>query len=315
VLSLGWVGFHEEGLPALRALLVRRTPIRGVITLTPAAAARRSGAADYASLCGRFAVPLFEVDDINGERALEILRELDLDLAFVIGWTQLVRPPARRLVRRGLIGAHASLLPHNPGRAPINWSLIRGETWTGNTLLWLDDSVDGGHVIDQRWIPITLYDTCATLYARVAESNRDMILRALPRLLAGERVGRRQPALGEPLPRRRPEHGLIDWSGSHQRVYDFVRALTRPYPGAFSWLEGRRWTVWHCASLAPGVRLSTPGQVIGPAVSPVAPACGQLVQCGSGLVLLLEVEDDDGLVLTGPALSNAKWQGARFGHD
>jgi methionyl-tRNA formyltransferase len=282
-----------------------------VVTLTPAAAAQRSGAADYSALCREFGVPLIEIEDINGEDGLSALRELRLDLAFVIGWTQLVRATARGLVRCGVIGAHASLLPRNRGRAPVNWALIRGQRETGNTLLWLDDAVDGGQIIDQTVIPISPYDTCATVYERVAESTRDMILGALPGLMSGARLGVPQPPVEEaPLPRRRPGDGLVDWSLTHNEVYDFVRALTRPYPGAFGWLDGRRWTVWHCASIATtGRRAGKPGAVIGPVVSSVPDACGQLVQCGDGMVVLLEVESDEGQLLRGPELSDRPWTG------
>lgn len=313
-MRIGWIGFHEEGLQALRALLEAGAPIAGVITLTPAAAARRSAPGDYRGLCRDFGIEPFEVESINGPDGLAALRSLALDLAFVIGWTEIVRPPTRELVGRGLIGAHASLLPRNRGRAPVNWALIRGERVTGNTLLWLGDSIDGGEIIDQIAIPIAVYDTCATVYARVAESTRDMVLRALPALLRGERPGTAQPATAAPtLPRRRPEDGRIDWSRSHGELYDFVRALTRPYPGAFGRLGGRKWTIWQCASVpAAGNPSARPGEILGPVVSPVAAACGQLVQCGRGMVVLLEVEDEDGRVLWGPELSELAWTGRRW---
>jgi methionyl-tRNA formyltransferase len=306
---IGWIGFHLEGVPALRAVVEHGYRVEGVLTLTPAAAAPRSGAADYAGLCRQLGLTLFEVDDVNGPAGLAALRELDLDVAFVIGWTQLVRPGARGLVRLGMVGAHASLLPDNRGRAPVNWTLVRGEARTGNTLLWLADAVDGGDVIDQTVIPVSAYDTCATLYERVAESNHEMILRLLPRLLRGERPGSPQPAPGPPpLPRRRPEDGRVDWSLPSRRVYDLVRAVTRPYPGAFSWLGGRRWLIWRCA-LLPGDATGVPGEVLGPVYSPSEAACGQVTQCGRGQVVLLEVEDEAGEVVRGRRLSEQRWAG------
>jgi methionyl-tRNA formyltransferase len=314
-MRIGWIGFHAEGLPALQALLERGAPIVGVVTLSPAAAARRSGAGDYRPLCRRHHLPLFEVDDINGERGREVVRRLDLDLAFVIGWTQLVGAATRALVRGGMIGAHASLLPHNRGRAPVNWALIHGERLTGDTLFWLEGAADAGDVVDQTPIPITRYDTCATLYDKVAGANRDMIVRALPRLLAGERPGTPQPApIAPPLRRRQPEDGWIDFALDGGEVYDFVRALTRPYPGAFSKLEGARWTVWHCAHIGADVGDGPPGEVVGSMVSPVAGACGQIVRCGRGAVVLLEVESAQGRILMGPALSDQDWKGRRWSH-
>jgi methionyl-tRNA formyltransferase len=316
-MRIGWIGFHMEGVAALRAVLERGFPIVGIVTLSRSAAAERSGAADYSMIAQEFGIPVFEVDDLNAEPGLTTLAELSLDLAFVIGWTQLVKPAARDLIRLGVIGAHASLLPHNRGRAPVNWALIRGEQETGNTLQWLGDSVDGGDVIDMTKIPITPYDSCASIYEEVAESNRDMILRLMPKLLNGERPATPQPASDEPvLARRRPADGKLDWSVGGAGVYDFVRALTRPYPGAFSWLHEQRWTIWAAALLPnPAAAGGAPGKVIGPVVSPVEEACGQAVWCGQGAVTLLEIQAEDGRVLKGRQLSEQNWTGWCWQND
>jgi methionyl-tRNA formyltransferase len=311
-----WVGFHAEGIPALDALLAVGAPLEAVLTLKPELAAKRSGGVDYAQVCARYGVPLHYISGINEPEAFEILSTLKPDVIFVIGWHQIVRPPVMRLARVGLIGAHASYLPHNRGSAPINWAIIRGERETGNTLMWLAEGVDEGDIIDQRAFPISPYDTCATLYARVAETNRDMLLAVLPRLLAGEHPGRPQPKSDEPvLPRRRPADGRIDWDAPAGMIYDFVRALTRPYPGAFSTLDGKQWWIWKAALPASDgglFRDVTPGEVLGPVISPVKDACGQLVACGSGSLILLEIEDERGNVLRGQALSEQQWTGRRF---
>ena len=313
-MRFAWVGFHAEGLPALEALLSSGAPIQAVLTLEPQLASKRSGSVDYGLLCERFRVPLYHVANINDPAALQILCALGPDVVFVIGWHQIVRPTALKTARVGMVGAHAALLPHNRGSAPINWALIRGERQTGNSLIWLAEDVDAGRIIDQTVIPITAYDTCATLYEQVALSNREMLLRLVPRLLAGERPGRPQPHTGERvLPRRRPADGRLDWSRPSQAVYDFVRALTRPYPGAFSWLDGRRWWIWQAALLPPGLpAAAAPGEILGPVVSPVPEACGKLVACSEGAVVLLELEAEDGTVLKGHALAEQPWTGKRW---
>lgn len=311
-LRIAWIGFHMEGLPALEALLESGIRLEGVITLREDSLARRSAGVDYAAVARRYGVPLHTVADINSPEAIELLRQMAPDVVFVIGWSQIVRREALSTARIGMIGAHASLLPHNRGSAPINWALIHGESSTGNSLIWLTDSVDAGDLIDQMEFRISPYDTCCTLYERVAHSNREMILRVTQRLLAGERPGRPQPPTEEPvLPRRRPGDGQIDWAASNRAVYDFVRALTRPYPGAFSYLEGARWQVWSCA-LIPGTLRdpgAQPGQILGPVCSPVDAACGQVVQCGQGAVLLLELEGPSGELLRGAALADRRWTG------
>lgn len=316
-MRIGWIGFHMEGLLALRSLLEKGVPIQAVIALRPDRAAKRSGAVDYSPLCRQFEIPLYEVANINDSESLSVLKRLCLDVAFVIGWTQIIRPEALRLAKLGMIGAHASLLPHNRGRAPINWALIKGEKQTGNSLMWLAEGVDTGDLIDQVVIPITSYDTCASLYEKVAESNRDMIISLIPRLLAGERPGRPQSHSGEPgLPGRRPEDGLLNWAMKNTEVYDFVRALTKPYPGAFSFLNGKRLTLWQCALLPEGISFEArPGEVIGQVISPVEAACGQAVACGEGGVLLLELEDESGDTLKGHRLSDQHWEGRVWANE
>lgn len=310
-MRFAWIGHHLEGLPAFEALLDAGADIVGAVTLTADAAAERSGTADYEPLCRRYGVPLHRTSDVNSPETVGALRALDLDVLFVIGWNQILRTDALATARLGVVGAHASMLPKNRGSAPINWALIRGERETGNSLLWLNEGVDTGAIIDSMAIPITAYDTCATLYERVALTNRDMLLRLWCQLLKGQRPWIAQPEATEPpLRRRRPADGLLNWRDTSNRVYDFVRALTRPYPGAFGHLEGERWTVWQ-AALPPldAIAIADPGTCLGPVVSPEDDACGQLVACGQGAVTILEAECDDGRVLRGRALGDVDWRG------
>ncbi|HEY2804760.1 MAG TPA: methionyl-tRNA formyltransferase [Gemmatimonadales bacterium] len=312
-MRFAWVGFHAEGVSALDALLEAGAPVQGVITLRPDLAAKRSGGADYFPVCVRRGVPLHHITDINGPEATRILQVIRPDVVFVIGWHQIIREPALALAKVGMVGAHASLLPHNRGSAPINWAIINGEKETGNSLIWLAPDVDAGDLIDQRAFPISLYDTCATLYQQVAVTNRDMLLALLPRLMAGERPGRPQPRTEEPvLRRRRPADGAMDWEQPASRIYDFVRALTRPYPGAFSNLDGRCWKIWRASFSTADGEGRRPGEILGAALSPDAASCGQVVACAGGVLTILEIESDDGQVLSGPRLAEQRWTGKRF---
>ena len=304
-LKIGWVGFHQEGVSALLAIKEAGIQPEAIITLNEASLQKRSGSVSYRDVLDSWNVAVHEIANINDPATIELLRQLELDVLFVIGWSQILGPEALRTARIGVIGAHASLLPANRGSAPINWALIKGQTITGNTLMWLSEEVDAGRVIDQMEFPITIYDTCATLYEKVAVTNRLMIQKALVRLKAGDIPGVELEQTHEPLlARRRPSDGLINWTRSAREVYDFIRALTRPYPGAFSFLDGTCWTVHSCALLPDGYSSSKPGEIIGPVFSPVAEACGMVVSCGRGSVVLLELQRQDGQILSGSAISD-----------
>lgn len=313
-MNLVWVGAHFEGLDAFRGLLESGIRFEAAFTLNQDSAAKRSGSADYRPICEQYKVPLNFVSDINSPETIEQLRRLQIDVGIVIGWSQILRWDALSASRFGWIGAHASMLPKNRGSAPVNWALINGETETGNSLIWLSEGVDEGNLIAQRPIEISAFDTCRSIYERIGDTNQEMLLEVVPKLIEGHRISRPQPISSEPpLPRRRPKDGLIDWGQQTDAVYNFVRALTQPYPGAFSFLDGQQYTIWEAAILpVEKTQTTEPGQLIGPMISPVEQSCGQLVACGDGVLAILDVEDSGGNRLNGPELAMQQWQGKRW---
>ena len=306
-LRIGWMSHHVEGIKPLKAVLAAGFPIKAIVTLQDDLMAKKSGAADFAGIAAEYDVPLHHVRNANDPASVELLNGLNLDVLFVIGWSQILHPPALRSAKLGCFGAHASLLPANRGSAPINWALIKGQTQTGNTLMRLSEGVDAGDIVGQKPIPISAFDNVATLYDRVAETNCEMILELLEELAEGSPLqAQPQSDDGSPLlPRRRPEHGLLNWAQPARKVYDFIRALTRPYPGAFSAANGTRITIWRSALLPVTGRFAEPGTVVGQMVSDRSEACGLVVACSEGAVVLLEIEDVDGKTWSGRELAEA----------
>lgn len=314
-MKLGWIGIHEEGIPALDAVCCAGYQVQGVMTLTQDAAERRAGSVSYSDICRPYNVPVYEVRHSNDQSSVEILKSWDCDVLIVLGWGQILSPEVLQVPKIGTIGAHASLLPHNRGSAPVNWAIINGEAQTGNSLIWLAPDVDAGDLIDQRSFPISQYDTCRTIYDAVAESNRDMLLSLLPKLQNGEIPGTEQPHSDAPLlPRRRPSDGLIRWSDKTEQIYNLVRAVTRPYPGALATFRGQEFKIW-TAAMMPAMQIGvSPGTVLGPVISPHAEGCGQLVATGDGALLILEAEDRFGRILTGKQLSEQNWTERGLAH-
>ena len=314
-MRIGWIGVHAEGLAALEAVCATEYDVVGFMTLKQEKADRRCGSVSYESICERYQIPQHEVKHVNDESSLSILRSWDCDLLVVLGWGQILNDQALKTAKIGVVGAHASLLPRNRGSAPVNWAIIKGESETGNSLIWLEEGVDSGNLIDQRSFPITAYDTCSTIYDRVAESNRAMLLDLLLELEEGKVPGRPQVATDDRvLPRRRPKDGVINWNSRGEDIYNLVRALARPYPGAFAFLNGKNYRVWKAAMLPPREPIAPPGTVLGPVKSPENNACGVLVATADGALLVLELEDENGCVLSGRDLSEQNWTGWRLRH-
>lgn len=303
-----FVGAVEEGRRCLDALMARGERFTALVTLEDDLAARTSGAVPFDDAARAQGIPLLKVRDLNAEENVRKVGELRPDLILVIGWTRLLGRRLLEMPRLGCIGFHASLLPKYRGRAPVNWALINGETETGNTMFFLDEGVDTGDIIAQRRIPIAEDDTCATLYRKIADSAIAMLEENLPLLKQGRAPRRPQDhAAATVMPKRRPEDGAIDWSRGPRALYDWVRALTHPYPGAFSHLDGRRLFVWRAARSAgvDGDADAMPGTLLG------ARATAMLVATGKGGILALErVQWQDGPEIDGADLSGQA--GRRF---
>lgn len=250
-MRLVFVGIHMEAAAPLSALLTGPFRPVGLVTMTAEAAAKLSGAVDLATPARRAGVPVFLARNVNDPACVSFVRELDPDVLLVVGWTQLLREELLAIPKVAL-GFHASLLPKYRGRAPINWALIRGDRETGNTLIVLAPGADVGDIVAQRTIPIGDDDDCATLYEKVAATEVEILSEVLPLIAEGRMPRRKQDeSMATLMPKRRPEDGLIDWTRPTRALYDWVRALTHPYPGAFTFLEGRRVFVWRAAFPSP----------------------------------------------------------------
>jgi methionyl-tRNA formyltransferase len=281
------IGAVHEALPALEQLLT--SPVADlVLVVTPAdppAAGPQvlSGRVDLAGPARAAGVPVLAVRDVNAPEVVQQIAARRPDLLVVSGWTRLLGAPLLAVPRRGCIGFHASLLPRNRGRAPVNWAILRGERLTGNTMMFLDEHVDTGDIVDQVPVPIGPLDTCATVYEGIGRAGAEMLARHLPALLAGTAPRRSQPAGAEVLPRRTPEMGVVDWTLPAPELHDWVRALTLPYPGAFTSVDGRRVMLW-TVRVATAPTGAAPGTVVAlrePGVQ-VATGAGDLVVTWAG---------------------------------
>jgi methionyl-tRNA formyltransferase len=281
-----FAGSIHEAEPALRALLAGPSEISAVVTQPRSRAAELCGFIDLAPLARQHGVPVVYTTDINEPSTVERIRACKPDLLVVIGWSRLIRPELLSLPPRGCVGCHASLLPAHRGRAPVNWSIIRGETGTGNTLILLAAGADTGDIVDQRPIPIGPDDTCATVYAKVGAAGANMLRTHMSALLAGTVPRRPQHGQGDVLPKRTPAMGVTDWSRPARAIHDWIRGQTRPYPGAFTRFHGEQLMLWRSRWLADGGRpatLAPPGTVI-----QVAPD-GMTVATGDGPLTVTEI--------------------------
>jgi methionyl-tRNA formyltransferase len=170
----------------------------------------------------------------NYESFIRHVRALVPDLILVNSYSMLLHPEILSMPRFGCINIHTALLPKYRGSNPIQWAIINHESETGVTMHYMTNDFDAGDIIAQRSIPIFFEDTWLEPLNRAATATLEMLREEVPRLLANssERAPQNEAAASY-FHRRRPEDGAIDWSKSIVSIYDLIRALVRPLPGAF----------------------------------------------------------------------------------
>ena len=292
-----WVSFDTIGRDCLEAAAEAGAEIVGIVTLPGPVDPDRSGQCSFDEVATRHDAALVEARDVNAPETLNALRKLEPELVFVVGWSQLVHDPFIAIARGGVFGMHPTLLPRHRGRAPIPWAILSGLARTGVTLFEiLDSTADSGAIVGQVAVGIGPDETARTLFDRLAAAHVELVRECVPQLLAGSAPRVRQdPRRASAWPKRIPADGIIDWETRAPYLYDWVRAQTRPYPGAFTFLGDEKVVVWR----ARPVELEAPA----PAGTVVAALPdGPVVACGEGGLLLEEVETRAGEIAVGTVL-------------
>jgi methionyl-tRNA formyltransferase len=257
-----------------------------VFTLPPSKASRHSDYADLAPVAARYRVPIVSVDNINDPEALKRLRECDTEYSFVVGWSQICQREFLDLSQKGAIGFHPSLLPENRGRAVIPWTILQGKRETGATLFWLAEGIDAGDILLQEKFAVAPDETSRTLYQKHLQAMERLLRQAFPLLRSGSAPRVPQDhTKATYCAKRTPADGLIDWTQPADSVWTLIRAVTKPYPGAFTYYKHRKLVVWEAEKAGPAPFWGQPGQIQKVSES------GALVQCGDREhVLLKDVE-------------------------
>ena len=283
IVFIGATGFGLRCLDAVRSM--PEVEVAGVVT-APARfpiSYRPEGVtnvlyADFEDYSRAHSIPCAVIKDgMRGDSLREMAESWRPDIFLVAGWYHMV--PKRWRGVAPAFGMHASLLPDYSGGAPLVWAMIEGEETTGITLFQLGDGVDDGPILGQAESRILPDDDIATLYARIEDLGIGLLRRHLPELAAGTaKLIEQDESKRRIVPQRGPEDGLIDWHEPAKRVNDFIRAQTRPYPGAFTDAFGGKTTIWKARvsdEPSPG-----PGRLGGSAERP-------LIGCGDGRVIEL----------------------------
>lgn len=166
------------------------------------------------------------------------IKALDPDFFFVHSYSMKLHSDLLNIPKKESVNVHSGLVPYYRGANPIQWAMINGEKFAGVTMHYMTSDIDAGDIISQKKVPVHFKDTWIEVRDRLAGVTKEMLNEQIPKLLDGSNTRTPQNlSEGNYYHRRRPEDGLIDWNWTEERIYNFIRALVSPLPGAFYYKE------------------------------------------------------------------------------
>ncbi len=285
------LAYHNIGCVGIDALLRHGFEICAVFT-------HRDDPAEniwfdsVAELAASHNIPVFAPEDINHPLWVRRIKDMAPDILFSFYYRKLVRPAILEIPPAGCLNLHGSLLPKYRGRCPVNWVLLNGENETGVTLHYMTAEPDAGDIVAQKPAAISNSDTARTLLERLAATASGMLDEVLPQIRTGTATRTPQDhSQATYFGGRRPADGEIDWMSEARRVRNLVRAVTRPYPGAFSHLGDRKCLFWAVSEVSWEGHGVMPGKIV--STDPLTIACGQ------GAIRVDSAQPADGVYMTG----------------
>ncbi|WP_322071022.1 formyltransferase [Paraburkholderia bannensis] len=244
--------YHNVGVRCLQVLLARGVDVALVVTHEDSPS-ENIWFGSVKSVAEEHGIDVITPADPKSAELHAALSAAQPDFIFSFYYRHMLPVELLALASRGAYNMHGSLLPKYRGRVPTNWAVIKGETETGATLHEMAAKPDAGAIIAQTPVPILPDDTAAMVFDKVTVAAEQTLWRVLPALIAGE-----APHLPNDLAHgsyyggRKPEDGRLDFSHSAQDVYNLIRAVAPPYPGAFTDIGAHRFVIARARLVRPG---------------------------------------------------------------
>lgn len=286
-MNIVFISALEFGYRCIEKILQKKWDVTAIFTLKDEIIKDASGYMPFDGL-KEFGVNVYKILDINSQDAIKKLKELEPDVIIVLGWSQIISNEVISIPRLCCLGHHPTLLPKHRGNAPIPWSIIMGLTKSGVTFFHLIDKVDAGDIFAQKEFEITIDDDAYTVYKKAIKVTIDLLNNEiLPNLKKGIVIRIPQDEKKASYwPKRKPEDGIVDWNMGTIQLYNWIRGLTHPYPGAFTYikeLNDNKLFIWKSKLTNKKIK-TTPGKIISITKS------GIFVATGDGCLLLTSVQ-------------------------
>jgi len=257
-----FMGTPEFALTSLEKLVQKNYDIVAVVTQPdrPKGRGKQLVAPPVKGAAERYNIPVLQPPRVKDPSFLETLKQLSPDLIVVAAFGQILPKNVLDFPPLGCINVHPSLLPRYRGAAPINWTLIHGETRTGVTIMYMDEGLDTGDILLQEETPIDPEETFGQLHDRLATLGADLLLQAIQLLEAHQAPRRSQGnSLSCYAPMLKKEDGLIRWDEEVSTIVNRIRGLS-PSPCAYTFLDGKALKIFAAAGIEEPVS-GQPGRI------------------------------------------------------
>ncbi len=222
-------------------------------------------------------IQVYQPEKIKNGEMQEILSSVQPDVIVVVAYGKILPEYILNYPKYGCINVHASLLPKYRGAAPIQWSIVNGETETGVTTMYMEKGLDTGDMILKKVVPIASDDTASTLHDKLMEAGATLIADTLDMIGRGEIVREKQNDLESSYaPMIDKKTALIDWSRSAKEITNLVRGMNS-YPFAYTYYEGKMMKIGICETID---KSAGAGEITSVSKD------GVTVGCGSGSVVI-----------------------------
>ncbi|PHM45703.1 hypothetical protein Xmau_00088 [Xenorhabdus mauleonii] len=286
--------YHDIGCVGLNALANAGFDIQAVFTHTDDPNENHFFSS-VARVGANMGLPVFAPENVNHPLWVERIREMKPDVIFSFYYRNMISQEILSLAEKGAFNLHGSLLPKYRGRAPVNWAVLNGETETGVTLHKMLTKPDAGDIIAQQSVLIGEADTSLEVHGKIREAAAELLEGILPQIKSGHYPSIPQDeSQATYFGRRSAEDGEIIWNKSAREINNLVRAVTEPYPGAFTFLGERKITIWRSRPLEQN-HGKRPGTVI--STEPF------VIACGDGALEIISGQGESGLYVQGNRLA------------
>ncbi|NLU49853.1 MAG: methionyl-tRNA formyltransferase [Syntrophomonadaceae bacterium] len=290
-----FMGTPEFAVPSLYKLIMAGNDVALVVTQPdrPRGRGRRVMASPVKTLAEEFGLPVFQPSRLKDPDAIKEICLQEPELIVVVAYGQILPPELLSYPRYGCINLHASLLPAYRGPAPIQRAIMAGETVTGVTTMYMEETLDTGDIILRREVPIEAEITFGELSERLAEIGGGLVLDTVEQIQwgAAPRIPQDESQVSY-APLLKPEDEVIDWSKSAVQIFNQLRALN-PRPGAYTLINGVKVKIFR------GRVVEDSSQGKAGRVVEVINQEGFVVQTGQGRLLVLEVQREGRKKLSG----------------